>query len=199
DFTGSTSKTNTDSAFAGAYGKYRLGGFYADGVLKYEHHWADFSGAATGDRQTAFGLDLFGLSLETGYRFSGRHFYLQPHAGMDYVYAKAGSFDDASGATIDLNNSDALSGELGARVGAALPHAELYLDAGISHTFLGETQAEVSGLVFSDDLPGTVGLVAAGLTARAAEDTLLLTLQTGYAKGPEAEEFTATGNFWLKF
>jgi outer membrane autotransporter protein len=199
DFTDSTSKTATDSAVTGAYGKYRHGGFYGDGIAKYEHHWADFSGAATNDRQTPFDLDLFGLSLETGYRIAGRHFYLQPHAGADYVYAQAGSFEDASGTTIDLNNSDSLSGELGARFGAALPHGEFYLDAGVSHEFLGEMQADVSDITLSDELPGTVGLLSAGLTTRAAEDKLLLTLETGFAKGAEAEEFTATGNFWVKF
>ncbi|HKG75782.1 MAG TPA: autotransporter domain-containing protein, partial [Aestuariivirgaceae bacterium] len=191
--------TSTDSALAGAYGKYRWGGFYGDGIVKYEHHWADFSGAATDDEQTAFGLDLFGLSLETGYRFTGRYFYVQPHAGVDYVHAKGDSFEDASGATVKLSDGNSLAGEVGARVGTPLPHGELYLDAGVAHEFLGEMQADVSGLTFSNDLPGTVGLVSAGLTTRAAEDTLLLTLETGYAKGPEAEEFTATGNFWIKF
>jgi outer membrane autotransporter protein len=142
---------------------------------------------------------LLGLSLGTGYRFAGQYFYVQPHAGVDYIYAKAGSFEDASGATIDLNSGDSLSGELGARVGTPMPHGELYLDAGVSHAFLGESEAEVSGLTFSDDLPGTVGLLSAGLTTRAAEDKLLLTLETGYAKGAEAEEFTAMGNFWVKF
>jgi outer membrane autotransporter protein len=199
NFTDSTSKTITDSALAGAYGKYRWGGFYGDGILKYEHHWADFSGAATDDQQTAFGLNLFGLSLETGYRLAGRYFYVQPHAGVDYVHAKADSFEDASGATVELSDGDSLAGEVGARVGMPLPHGELYVDAGIAHEFLGEMQADVSGLTFSNDLPGTVGVVSAGLTTRAAEDKLLLTLETGYAKGPEAEEFTATGNFWIKF
>jgi outer membrane autotransporter protein len=199
NFTDSTSKTTSDSALAGAYGKYRWGGFYGDGILKYEHHWADFSGAATDDQQTAFGLNLFGLSLESGYRLTGRYFYVQPHAGVDYVHAKADSFEDASGATVELSDGDSLAGEVGARVGMPLPHGELYVDAGIAHEFLGEMQADVSGLTFSNDLPGTVALVSAGLTMRAAEDRLLLTLETGYAMGPDAEEFTATGNFWIKF
>jgi outer membrane autotransporter protein len=199
DFADSTSKTTTDSVTAGAYGKYHWRGFYGDGIFKYEHHFARFSGAATVNEQTTFDLDLLGLSLGTGYRVTGQHFYVQPSAGLDYVHAKADSFEDASGATIELSNGDSLAGELGARFGAALPHAELYFDAGVSHEFLGETRAEVSGLTFSNDLPGTVGLVSAGLSTRAADDKLLLTLETGYAKGPEAEEFTATGNFWLKF
>src|SRR5215211_7235686 len=100
---------------------------------------------------------------------------------------------------VELSDGDSLASEVGARVGTPLPHGELYLDAGVAHEFLGEMQADVSGLTFSNDLPGTVGLVSAGLTTRAAEDRLLLTLETGYAKGPEAEEFTATGNFWIKF
>jgi hypothetical protein len=65
--------------------------------------------------------------------------------------------------------------------------------------FFGETQAKVSGLTFSDDLPDTVGLLLFGLTTKGAEDKSLLTLQTGFAKGAETEEFTATGSFWVKF
>lgn len=63
----------------------------------------------------------------------------------------------------------------------------------IRHEFLGNTEAEVSGLLYSDALPGTAAFVSGGLAASLFGDKLSLSLEAGYAKGEEAEEITATG------
>jgi hypothetical protein len=62
----------------------------------------------------------------------------------------------------------------------------------VRHEFLGETEAEVSGLIYADALPGTTGFVSGGVAVRLLEDKLSLMLEAGYAKGDEAEEMTAT-------
>jgi hypothetical protein len=49
----------------------------------------------------------------------------------------------------------------------------------------------VSGLTFSDALPGTMGVLAANLDLRALNDTVNLGLRGAYAKGAEAEEMSA--------
>jgi outer membrane autotransporter protein len=198
DFAGSTSSVESDSAIAGAYAGYRRGGYYSDAIVKYEHQRNSFKGAATDELTTPFVVDLFGLSLETGYRL-GRQFYAQPRAAVTYVHAAAGSFQDESGMTVELADGESLTGEAGTRFGAMLPSADLYLDAGLRHEFMGEMEAEVGGFTFTDQLPGTVALLAAGVTAKTAADKVHVTLSTGYARGKEAEEFTASGSFWFKF
>jgi hypothetical protein len=40
---------------------------------------------------------------------------------------------------------------------------------------------------------GTVGLLSAGMIMTLIEDKLTLVLESGYAKGDDAEEITATG------
>jgi outer membrane autotransporter protein len=70
------------------------------------------------------------------------------------------------------------------------PATDLYLDAGFRHMIRGETEAEVSGLTFTHELPGTVGLLGAGLRVSLL-DRLSLTLDASYARGREAEELSA--------
>jgi outer membrane autotransporter protein len=123
----------------------------------------------------------------------------QPYARMAYAKALAGSFEDASGVEVDLEDGESLYGQLGTRFTAPLRYAELYLNAGVKHQFLGETEATVSGLTFTNDMPGTQGLIAAGLQAMAAEEQLFLSLETAYTKGADASEMAASLNMELKF
>jgi hypothetical protein len=74
--------------------------------------------------------------------------------------------------------------------GATAGHASL--DAGVRHEFRGETEAVVSGLAYSEALPGTLGLVAANVDVALLDEQLHLGLRGEYAKGDEAEEFGAS-------
>jgi hypothetical protein len=89
---------------------------------------------------------------------------------------------------IDLENADSLSGELAARWGLAAFH----LDLALRHEVSGQTSAEVSGLTFSDELPGTVIRMASGLDWSLLDGMLNVSLDAGYAKGNDAEELSAT-------
>ena len=71
--------------------------------------------------------------------------------------------------------------------------SDVHAEAGVRHEFLGTMEAEVSGLIYTDALPGTAAFVAGGLSARLLDDRLLLSLEAGYAKGEDADEITATG------
>ena len=198
-FTSYRSEADADALIAGAYASYGTGGWYADLIGKYERHSADFSGAATADEKAPFSIDLFGLSLEAGHSFAMGALSAQPYARMAYAKALAGSFEDASGVEVDLKDGESLYGQLGTRLTAPLRYAELYLNAGVKHQFLGETEAMVSGLAFTNDMPGTQGLIAAGLQAMAAEEQLFLSLETAYTKGADASEMAASLNMELKF
>jgi hypothetical protein len=88
-----------------------------------------------------------------------------------------------------------LRGELAVRLestlwsGATLGAASL--DVGIRHEFLEETEAEASGLTFTQELPGTAAFFAANLDIVLLEDTLSLGLRGEYARGEETEEIGA--------
>jgi hypothetical protein len=68
---------------------------------------------------------------------------------------------------------------------------------GIRHEFLGEQEAEVSGLTFTHDLPGTMGFLATALEVEIIEDSLTLIVRGEFAKGSEGEEFTGSFGFNL--
>jgi outer membrane autotransporter protein len=70
---------------------------------------------------------------------------------------------------------------------------DLYMEAGVQHEALGDTEARVSGLSFVDELPGTIAFLSAGVAVNLIPNKLSLVLDAGYAKGDAAEEFTATG------
>jgi hypothetical protein len=64
---------------------------------------------------------------------------------------------------------------------------------------MGETSAEVSGLTFSDELPGTTLRLASGLDWSCADGRFSLSLDAGYARGSDAEEMSATAAVRLKY
>jgi outer membrane autotransporter protein len=124
---------------------------------------------------------------------------VQPYARMAYAKALAGSFEDSSGVEVDLQDGESLYGQLGTRFTAPLQYAQLYLDAGVKHQFLAETEAEVSGNSITDELPGTQGLIAAGLQVIGTEEQLLISFETAYAKGADASELSGSFNMEMKF
>jgi outer membrane autotransporter protein len=203
NFDDSTSDADSDMALAGVYGGYRRGALYGNAILKYEHHWAELNSVATDADGANFDVDLFGGSLESGYRFAVGGSYLQPRLRVSYAHGWASDFADSSGEVIDLKNADSLLGDaaarLGFRPGDEARVSDVYAEAGVRHEFLGDMQAEVSSLIYTDALPGTAAFVSGGLSASLLEDKLLLSLEAGYAKGEEADEITATGALRLVY
>jgi outer membrane autotransporter protein len=195
DFSGSTTETDSNMFLAGLYGAWRSNSFYADAIAKYEHHAAELRSLATSGEGSSFSLDLLGLSLEGGHRLTFEETYLQPRVRLSFVHAWGESFEDASGATIDLDGADSLSGEIGARLGLTPREtmADLYVDLAVHHEVLGEARAEVSGLAFSDDLPGTTFRLASGMAWGVLGGKAILSLDAAYAIGSEAQELSATG------
>src|SRR5687767_12950033 len=100
---------------------------------------------------------------------------------------KAGSFEDMSGETVDLLDGESLRGELALRLESTLwsgaSPGTASLDAGVRHEIIGETKAEVSGQIFTHELPGTTGFFATTLDIALFEELLSLGVRTEYAKG----------------
>jgi outer membrane autotransporter protein len=192
DFDSSATEAGSDVALGGLYASYRNGGFYANAIAKYEHHQMKVKSAAIDDNGSSFDIDLLGGSVETGYRFAFASSYLQPRLRFNSVRAGSTSFEDASSTSIALESADSLAGEAAARLGFLFDTGEIYLDGGARHEFRGDTEASVSGLSFSDALPGTAGFIAGGLALRIVEGKVLLALEGGYAKGNEGQEVTAS-------
>jgi outer membrane autotransporter protein len=196
EFEASTSEAKSDFAAGGAYAVYRYGALYSEALIKYEHHWADYWGDATNTEEEAFDADVLGGSFESGLRLAAASFAAVPHLRVTYAHVFGGSFEDATGETVELEKGESLLGEIALRLDAN-PWGQgslglLSIEGGVRHEFLGESEAEVSGLTFTHALPGTVGFAASNLDLVLLEDTLALALRAEYAKGSEAEVVSGT-------
>jgi len=96
---------------------------------------------------------------------------------------------------IDLEDADSLAGEFAARLGLAAFH----LDLALRREFMGETSAEVSGLSFSDQLPGTTVRLASGLDWSLIDGRLNLSFEAAHARGSDAEEISAMAALRLSY
>jgi outer membrane autotransporter protein len=199
EFEGSSTQAKSDAALAGLYAGYQSGGFHAEAIGKYEHHSAKAKSVATTEAGSPFDIEILGGSVESGYRFAVESAYLQPRLRLNYARGASTSFEEASGTTVRLESAESLTGEAAARLGFPLESGEIYLDGGLRHEFLGETEAIVSGLTFSDTLPGTSGFLAGGLAWRMLEDKVLLGLEGSYSKGSEGEELMASAALRLVY
>ena len=88
-----------------------------------------------------------------------------------------------------------LSGELAARWGLAAFH----LDLALRHEVFGQTSDEVSGLSFSDELPGTVVRLASGLDWSLLDGMLNVSFDASYARGNDVEELSATAGLHFSY
>jgi outer membrane autotransporter protein len=201
DFDGSDTSSESSNITAGAHARLNIDDFYGQAIVKFEHQNAHIDNAAAD--HAPFDVDLFGLSLATGIHLASPSLTLSPYARLTYLYASAGSFEDDSGSTIDLENAESLRGELALNLGRRLwqgaTSGEASLDAGIRHEFSGSTEALVSGLSYSAALPGTLAVLAANLDLALLEERLTLRLNGEYAKGKKAEEFGANLSLNVNF
>ena len=95
-----------------------------------------------------------------------------------------------------MKDASSLRGELAVRLGKELWQGtslgSASLELGTRHEFLGEQQAEVSGLIFTDALPGTTGFIAPNLNVELLESSLFLGLRGEYAKGGGSDELSGS-------
>jgi outer membrane autotransporter protein len=193
-----------DIATIGAYATYFRGPYYLDALVKLD--WLD--GSYNSEAVSTDGdlsLPVFGLSLQSGYRFdlTPNGFYLQPLAQLSFAHAGADSFKDDSGAKVELEDADSLRGRLAARIGQELSTTagararpvtgNFYLEAAVNQEFLGETEAKVSGLTLEQELPETTFEIGAGIDIALPKDGVSFIVDADYTFGEDADGITATG------
>lgn len=200
----SGSDVDFDVATLGAYATYFRGPYYLDALVKLDWPDGSFNSEAV-SQDGDVSLPVFGLSLESGYRFdlTAGGLYLQPQAQLAFAHAGGDSFKDDSGATIELGDSNSLRGRVGARIGQELTSGpatgNFYLEAAVNQEFLGETEAKVSGLTLEQELPETTFQVGAGFDIALPADGVSFTVDADYTFGDEAEGIAATGGLRISW
>ncbi|HWA49643.1 MAG TPA: autotransporter outer membrane beta-barrel domain-containing protein, partial [Dongiaceae bacterium] len=202
------SDVDFDIATLGAYATYFRGPYYLDALVKFDWMDGTFNSENASDDVE---LPVFGLSLETGYRFdlTPDGLYLQPQAQLSYAHSGDDSITDKSGSKIELQDADSLRGRLGARLGQELSTTagaaaepvtgNFYLEAAVNQEFLGETEAKVSGLTLEQELPGTTFEIGGGIDIALPKEGLTFTVDADYTLGDEAEGISATGGFRINW
>jgi autotransporter family porin len=205
DFSDADSSADFDIAAMGVYASYFQGPYHLDALVKFDWLDGEYSSDAVsggGDLQ----LPVFGVSLNTGYQFdltksAGGGLSLQPIAALDYAHVGGDTFRDDSGATIELMEMDSLRGRLGARLVQQLLPAEdgtgpvgnFYLSAGIAQEFLGESEARVTGVTLTQELPETTFELGAGFDLALPAEGVSFTFDTSADFSEGEDNYDATG------
>lgn len=195
-----------DIATVGAYATYFRGPYYLDALVKLDWLDGSYSSQVVSD-DGEVELPVFGLSLETGYRFelTAGGLYAQPQAQLSYAHSGNDSFKDDSGSKIELEDADSLRGRLGARLGQELTsdsgaaQGNFYLEASVNQEFLGETSAKASGLTLEQQLPDTTFEIGGGIDIALPEEGVSFTVDGDYTFGAEADGVAVTGGLRINW
>lgn len=118
DIDGFMRETDADTHTAIAYGEYRPSQWYVNAIATYG--WSDYKEKknVAGMRVNAdYDVDSIGFQAMTGYDmkfYNGATF--TPEAGLRYVNIKQDSYRDSVGQKVSENNSDILTGVIGAKL-----------------------------------------------------------------------------------
>ena len=205
EFADADASADFDIAAMGVYASYFQGPYHMDALVKFD--WLD--GAYSSDAVSGGGdveLPVFGVSVSTGYRFDltqseSGGLSLQPVAALDYAHVGGDTFRDDSGATIELMEMDSLRGRLGAKLVQQLlpsedgtgPVGNFYLSAGVAQEFLGQSEARVTGVTLTQELPQTTFELGAGFDLALPEEGVSFTFDTSADLSDGEDNYAATG------
>ena len=117
DIDGFMRSTDVDTHTAILYGEYKPSNWYVNGIATYG--WSDYkeskSVAGVGVKAD-YDVETFGLQAMTGYDMNINGFGLTPEAGLRYVHIKQDAYKDSADQKVSGNNSDILTGVIGAKV-----------------------------------------------------------------------------------
>ena len=117
DIDGFMRSTDVDTHSAILYGEYKPSQWYVNGIATYG--WSDYS---EGKNVAGIGVDAdydvetFGLQAMTGYELQSESFVFVPETGLRYVHISQDAYKDSADQRVSANNSDLLTGVLGARI-----------------------------------------------------------------------------------
>ena len=117
DIDGFMRDTDVDTHTAIVYGEYKPSNWYVNGIATYG--WSDYeekkSVAGVGVKAD-YDVETFGLQAMTGYDMQVNGFGLTPEAGLRYVHIKQDAYKDSADQKVSGNDSDILTGVIGAKV-----------------------------------------------------------------------------------
>ena len=117
DIDGFMRSTDVDTHTAIVYGEYKPSSWYVNGIATYG--WSDYeenkSVAGVGVKAD-YDVETFGLQAMTGYDMNINSFVLTPETGLRYVHIKQDAYKDSADQKVSGNNSDILTGVIGAKV-----------------------------------------------------------------------------------
>ena len=117
DIDGFMRSTDVDTHTAILYGEYKPSNWYVNGIATYG--WSDYSedkNVAGVGVKADYDVETFGLQAMTGYDMQVKGFGFTPEAGLRYVHIKQDAYKDSADQKVSGNNSDILTGVIGAKV-----------------------------------------------------------------------------------
>ena len=117
DIDGFMRDTDVDTHTAIVYGEYKPSNWYVNGIATYG--WSDYeeskSVAGVGVKAD-YDVETFGLQAMTGYDMNINGLGITPEAGLRYVHIKQDAYKDSADQKVSGNDSDILTGVIGAKV-----------------------------------------------------------------------------------
>ena len=117
DIDGFMRSTDVDTHTAILYGEYKPSNWFINGIATYG--WSDYSEDKNVSGQNVkadYDVETFGLQAMTGYDMQFKNFGLTPEVGLRYVHIKQDAYTDSADQGVSGNDSDILTGVIGAKV-----------------------------------------------------------------------------------
>ena len=117
DIDGFMRSTDVDTHTAILYGEYKPSNWYVNGIATYG--WSDYSedkSIAGVGVKADYDVETFGLQAMTGYDMNVNGFGFTPEVGLRYVHIKQDAYTDSADQKVSGNDSDILTGVIGAKV-----------------------------------------------------------------------------------
>jgi len=118
DIDGFMRDTDVDTHTAVLYGEYKPSDWYVNAIASYG--WSDYEenkNVAGVGVKADYDAETFGLQAMTGYDMNLGGFGVTPEAGLRYVHIKQDAYKDTADQRVSANDSDILTGVIGARIG----------------------------------------------------------------------------------
>ena len=152
DIDGFMRSTDVDTHTAILYGEYKPSNWYINGIATYG--WSDYSedkSVAGVGVKADYDVETFGLQAMTGYDMQVKGLGFTPEVGLRYVHIKQDAYKDSADQKVSGNDSDILTGVIGAKVSKSWE---------LSNGMLIKPEARIAATydLFNDDVNSVVTL-----------------------------------------
>ena len=152
DIDGFMRSTDVDTHTAILYGEYKPSNWYINGIATYG--WSDYSedkSVAGVGIKADYDVETFGLQAMTGYDMQVKGLGFTPEVGLRYVHIKQDAYKDSADQKVSGNDSDILTGVIGAKVSKSWE---------LSNGMLIKPEARIAATydLFNDDVNSVVTL-----------------------------------------